>query len=101
MCRSRTLTQQGGVRKTVNIGSKGWDLRSVLSWCLFSITGSADPISIGFLPKKWQKLAKKSNSLVTYIFWAKIRCCTSATKDKSICRSIVLFAKGKFVLNLI
>ena len=89
----------------MNIGSKGWDLRSVFSWCLFSITGSAlvvDPISIGFLPKRWQKLAKKSNSLVTYIFWAKIRCCKTAIKNKSICnKSIVLFAKGKFVLNLI
>ena len=40
----------------------------------------ADPISIDFLPKKWQKLAKKSNSLITHIFWAKNKHCKIAIK---------------------
>ena len=79
----------------MNIGSKGWDLGLVLIWCLFfSIAGSAlvvDPISIDFLPKRWQKLAKKSNSLITYNFWAKIRCCKIAIKDKSICNRSIEF----------
>ena len=95
-----------GTRKTGNIGSIGWDLRSLLIWCLyFSIEGSAlvvDPISIVFCQKRWQKLAKKMYSLFTHIFWAKIKCCKFAIKDKSICnRSIEFFTKGKFVLNLI
>ena len=40
----------------------------------------AYPISIDFLPKKGQKLAKKGNSLITYIFWAKNKYCKIAIK---------------------
>ena len=72
-----------GYRKIASIGARlGPKLKAYLL-LIFSIGGFAlvaDPISIDFLPKKGQKLAKKSNSLITHIFWAKNKRCKIAIK---------------------
>ena len=70
---------------------KGWQLAFSL-FCLLSIKGFVlyckVQISIGFA-NKVAKIWPKSNSLVTYKFWAKIQGCTFATtKVKSICKHI-------------
>ena len=61
-------------RKIASIGARLGPKLKAYFLPILSIGGFvlvADPISIDFLPKKWQKLAKKGNSLITHIFWAK------------------------------
>ena len=82
-----------GTRKTGNIGSIGWDLRSLLIWCLFfSIEGFAlvvDPISIVFCQKRWQKLAKKCIACLHIFFGPKLDVANFAIKiNRFVIRSI-------------
>ena len=58
----------------------------------------ADPLSISFLPKKVAKIWPKSNNWVAYIFEPKLSVAFATTKGKSICGSIVLFAKHSLCL---
>ena len=76
-----------GSRKVASIDTRLGSKLKAYFLLILSIGGFvlvADPISIDFLPKKGQKLAKKGNSLITYIFGPKISILQDCNKDKSI-----------------
>ena len=50
----------------------------------------ADPISIGFCPKRWQKFGQKVTTGLHTFFEPKLSVVFATTKGKSICGSIVL-----------
>ena len=85
------LQQRGPLGRQASI-CKGWQLALSL-FCLLSIKGFVlyckIQISISFA-NKVAKIWPKSNSLVTYNFWAKIQGCTFATPKVNRFASIVV-----------
>ena len=62
-------------RKIASIGARLGPKLKAYFLLILSIEGFvlvAYLISIDFLPKKKAKIGQKSNSLITYIFWAKL-----------------------------